>query len=383
MLENKERNVILNRRWMGLIRRISMVQEKMDAFLRKQNTLEDVFFWVTLGLVGLASFLSAVSSVIERLQGSTVSFCVCCFLCVVLLGIIAKKTKKIASCYVVLCLIMCGVILPLQFFMYGALNSSIIIYFFGSVFLCSLHEKKSVRFFLVSFAILSGEASFVMSWLYPEWVTHIDVQTTFVDYCLTFLVLSICLAATVSYLLKLYALNQRDREMLVAKLQYLAEKDPLTDLYNRRHFIDYLTDTVWPDRKEGYYVFMYDIDNFKKINDTYGHPFGDVVLRGVSAVGHRIEDLQKGERAVRYGGEEFIQLIRANSIEMAFAKAEYIRTQVNGLTYDDKPEMRISISGGLVNCADPAFSGQNKMLSGVDALLYKAKANGKNQICME
>lgn len=104
-----------------------MFQERLDEFLRKQDTLENVFFWVTLGLVGLASFMSAVSSVVEKLPGSTVTFCFFCFLCVVLLGVLAKITQKISFCYVALCLLMCGIILPLQFFMYGALNSSIII----------------------------------------------------------------------------------------------------------------------------------------------------------------------------------------------------------------------------------------------------------------
>ncbi|SHH31354.1 diguanylate cyclase (GGDEF) domain-containing protein [Fibrobacter sp. UWH9] len=360
-----------------------MFQERLDEFLRKQDTLENVFFWVTLGLVGLASFMSAVSSVVEKLPGSTVTFCFFCFLCVVLLGVLAKITQKISFCYVALCLLMCGIILPLQFFMYGALNSSIIIYFFGSVFLCALHEKRATRYMLIAFAIVSGEASFVVSWLHPEWVTNIDAETTFIDYCATYLVLSICLGATTSYLLKLYALNQKDKDELLEKLRYLAEKDPLTDLYNRRHFIDYLSKTVWHDRKDGYYVFMYDIDNFKEINDTYGHPFGDMVLRGVATIGRSVEDACKGECAVRYGGEEFIQLIRASSMEMAFAKAEYIRTQVRGIAYADKPEMVISISGGLVCCGDEAFESQNKILSGVDALLYKAKANGKNQICKE
>jgi len=360
-----------------------MFQERLDEFLRRQDSLEGVFFWVTLGLVGLASLLSAVSSLVEKLPGSTVAFCFGSFFSVALIGFFAVVTKKISACYVVLCLVMCVVILPFQFFMYGALNSSIIVYFFGSVFLCSLHEKSHIRRILVTVAILSGEISFVMSKMHSEWVTRIDAETTFIDYCATYLVLSILLAATTSYLLKLYALNQRDKDELLSKLRYLAEKDPLTDLYNRRYFIDYLSKTVWPNRNDGYYVFMYDIDNFKKINDTYGHPFGDMVLRGVASVGHCVEDAEKGECAVRYGGEEFIQLIRAKSMEMAYAKAEYIRTQVNGMVYGDKPEMVLSISGGLVDCADPAFSGQNKVLSGVDALLYKAKSQGKNQICKE
>jgi len=77
-----------------------MFQERLDEFLRKQDTLENVFFWVTLGLVGLASFMSAVSSVVEKLPGSTVTFCFFCFLCVVLLGVLAKTRT---FCIVLFC----------------------------------------------------------------------------------------------------------------------------------------------------------------------------------------------------------------------------------------------------------------------------------------
>lgn len=360
-----------------------MVQEKIDGFVGQQDSLEHVLFWVTLALIGLASLASAVSSVVENLEWGAVLFCAFSFAVVALIGFIAKTKKNVSVCYVVLCLWMCVVILPVQFFMYGALNSSIIIYFFGAVFLCSLHEKKAMRYLLVTIAVLSGEASFVMSKLHPEWVTVIDENMTFVDYCVTYLMLSMCLAATTSYLLKLYAENQKKRDELLKKLEYLAERDPLTDLYNRRHFIDYLTETVWTKRSEGYFVFMYDIDNFKKINDTYGHPFGDVVLRGVANVGRSVEEVDRGECAVRYGGEEFIQLIRASSMEMALSKANFIRTQVNGIYFEDKPEMKVSISGGLVDCSRIEFTGHNRLLSCVDALLYKAKAQGKNQVCTE
>lgn len=350
-------------------------------FINKQDSLEKILFWVSLLMVVIATFISSISSIIEELPFSTVIFCVLSFTSFLVIGLIAQLTKRISLSYSLMCIWMCGIVLPIQFFMYGGLNSSLIIYFFGAVFLCSLHANKFARRMLVAFSIIAFETTFILSWFFPEWITKIDEKTTFVDYCLTFLLLSIALTATTSYLMTLYSENKKNKDMLFNQLEYLAHNDPLTDLYNRRHFINYLTSIVWP-RKEDFYVFMYDIDNFKHINDTYGHPFGDVILCEVSKVSHASENDEIGECAVRYGGEEFIHLIRANSMEEAFEKAETIRKGVNAIHFDDKPEMKISISGGLVACANPSFANQNKMLSDVDSLLYKAKAQGKNQTCI-
>lgn len=350
-------------------------------FITKQDSLEKILFWVSTLMVFLASFISALSSIIENLSITTVIFCAASCASIGVIALIAQLTKKISMCYVLLCMWMCTAILPLQFFMYGAFNSSLIIYFFGAVFLCSLHSNKKLRKFLVIYALAVFEVTFILSWFHPEWATKIDEQTTFIDYCATFLLLSIALTSTTSYLMNVYTEDLEKKKLLFKKLEYLSQNDPLTDLYNRRYFINYLATHVWPN-KSNYFVYMYDIDNFKKINDTYGHPFGDVVLREVAKISHFAESKENGECAVRYGGEEFIHLIRANTMQEAFAKAEFIRNGVNTISFDDKPEMRISISGGLVACADPTFQNQNKMLSGVDSLLYKAKAQGKNQTCI-
>ncbi len=354
--------------------------KSFEDFIRKQDSIEKVLFWVSLTVVALAALVSFFSSLIENLPAKTVAFCAASFVSVLLIGLFAQLTKKISVSYMILCLWMCTAILPLQFFLYGGLNSSLIIYFFGSIFLCALHSNKKRRFLMVAYAIFASEVTLILSWLHPELVAEVDPKATFIDYCVTYLLLSVALAATTSYLLSLYSETQKNREELISQLQYFAEKDPLTDLYNRRYFISNLTNNVWLIRKN-FYVYMYDIDNFKKINDTYGHPFGDEVLRKVGEIAHAFENRENGELAVRYGGEEFIQLIRANSMEEAFAKTETIRKLVSTIHFDGKPEMKISISGGLVDCASEQFEGQNKMLSGVDALLYKAKSQGKNQTC--
>lgn len=351
-------------------------------FITKQDSLEKVLFWVSLIMVLIATFVSSISAIAEGLSFKSILFCVFSFLSFIALGAIAEVTKKISICYIALCIWMCGAILPAQFFMYGGLNSSMIIYFFGAVFICALHSNKTARKFLVVFAVLAFETTFILSWMHPEWVATIDAETTFIDYCATFVLLSIGLAATTSYLMTLYAENQKNKEALFKRLEYLAEKDPLTDLYNRRHLIGYLNDTIWKNRK-GFYIYMYDIDNFKKINDTLGHPFGDVVLRRVADVGHAIENHENGERAVRYGGEEFIQLIHANSMDEAFRKAEIIRKNVSEIQFDGKDSVSLSISGGLIDCSEPAYASLSKALSSVDGLLYKAKSQGKNQTCRD
>ncbi len=147
------------------------------------------------------------------------------------------------------------------------------------------------------------------------------------------------------------------------------QKDTLTRLYNRRHYekLRYECDR----KKIPYGYLMFDIDDFKKVNDTLGHEKGDVVLSGIAAI--ILKHTGRGIFAFRYGGEElcmmFIRMSRKKTIEIA----ETIRKEVEDARIVD--DMRVTISGGL--CM--SLNGENVFVN-ADKRLYEAKANGKNQI---
>ena len=118
------------------------------------------------------------------------------------------------------------------------------------------------------------------------------------------------------------------------QLEELATKDFLTDLVNRRRFFEHLESAMADARihNTGLSVVMFDLDFFKRINDTFGHDSGDVVLKNTAL---RVRELLRGsDCAARFGGEEFIILLRETRIDAALAIAEAVRSKIATVPYD-------------------------------------------------
>ena len=124
-------------------------------------------------------------------------------------------------------------------------------------------------------------------------------------------------------------------------------------------------------------VLMIDIDNFKQINDQYGHATGDEVIRFVAMTGSDVAANCSGLIG-RLGGEEFAMAISNHSLNAGIERAEEFRARVNNKTHTVSDQnFRISISIGLA-CQEPADSSLSDLLGRADKALYKAKADGRN-----
>ncbi len=171
-----------------------------------------------------------------------------------------------------------------------------------------------------------------------------------------------------------------DNARLFAEVQELATIDPLTGIYNRRHFFRLAQYEI--DRARRYShplsAIMIDIDNFKLINDTYGHATGDKVLRGVTS--RCRSQLRDTDFFCRYGGEEFTILLPDTDLERARIVAERLRQEVEMFRLDSQEiPLGITISIGI-----SAFSSKNHdleaLIQAADLALYAAKSTGRNQI---
>ncbi len=185
-----------------------------------------------------------------------------------------------------------------------------------------------------------------------------------------------------------YVLILKNRERI--KLFRLATRDGLTGLYVIRHFRFLLNQAVQESqkRKKALSVILGDIDFFKKINDTYGHACGDMVLKEVanmiqSAISEESPE-KENHVAGRYGGEEFIIMLKDfNLSDAAFKFAEKLRKQIENreLIWENQP-LKVNISLGVASLhygekvPDP-------MVHRADEALYRAKEGGRNQVCIE
>jgi len=161
------------------------------------------------------------------------------------------------------------------------------------------------------------------------------------------------------------------------KLRTQSLRDPLTGLYNRRYMEDALERYISLAERSGAAtsVLMIDLDNFKRLNDEYGHAKGDAVLRDVA--GQLVGALRPSDVVARYGGEELMVILPDCGVEDAAAKAETLRLRVESLS--EVHGVPISASFGVA--AIPATStSATDLLPMADAALYEAKQGGKNRV---
>lgn len=165
------------------------------------------------------------------------------------------------------------------------------------------------------------------------------------------------------------------------ELQELAVRDYLTDCYNRRYFLEILDLELKKSVRYGRNIvlLMIDIDKFKLINDTYGHPVGDKVLRKVSAVIKT--GLRESDIIGRYGGEEFIVFLpNISDITNLKSICERLRSQVEKSDINvAETKINITISIGAGNFLDNYLPSIDDMISVIDKALYKAKNDGRNR----
>ena len=178
-------------------------------------------------------------------------------------------------------------------------------------------------------------------------------------------------------------LDQKNRELEVVnkRLRKLSITDGLTELYNHRHVHELLRDEFERSRRTGepLAVTMLDLDRFKAVNDTYGHPTGDVILYETARI---LEDTAREIDMVgRYGGEEFLVILPNTDEEEAARFAERVRTAVEAHIFrDETNEIRMTCSSGVASFPAEGVDGPEQLLKQADDALYVAKESGRNRV---
>ncbi|MBS3766429.1 GGDEF domain-containing protein [Candidatus Bipolaricaulota bacterium] len=175
-------------------------------------------------------------------------------------------------------------------------------------------------------------------------------------------------------------LTKKNRKLEEAnrRIEKLSKTDVLTGLANRRHFKDYFEKTLSQAQRHSHplSLVMLDLDNFKDINDTYGHDAGDEVL---SALGDLLErETREEDLAARIGGEEFAVLLTQADPEQARSYAERLRERINRLEVES---VSGEISGSLGISTMKQDDDPESLMKRADRALYKAKDNGRNRVC--
>lgn len=165
------------------------------------------------------------------------------------------------------------------------------------------------------------------------------------------------------------------------RLQRLAALDPLTGIYNRRFGMGRLHEefsrAVRATAPLG--LMMFDIDYFKKVNDTYGHLAGDRVLVAVAKTARSA--VREGDVLMRYGGEEFLIILPAASKENTRTVGERLRRKVEDTVLSEGDQtVRVTISVGVTAYPEPDAANEQELVKRADEALYRAKESGRNRV---
>ncbi len=269
--------------------------------------------------------------------------------------------------------------------------------------------------FLFAYIYLSPNASYLESWIFLYLVLQsirYQISSTLFFASLTALfhafilylnddrTLNVSLLTTTIFLYyassfiisfslrQLHVLNEERTQFFLelkeknSELKKLATTDFLTDLYNHQSFYIYLDALKKQSKKikQPLGLALIDIDNFKDINDTYGHLVGDAILKELSLL--LKSELRSSDYAARYGGEEFVVAFPNTTLNHSIKLAERIKTKVaNHRFILEHHILSVTVSIGVDSCLTYDESIDDTLfINTVDSLLYKAKKNGKNQV---
>jgi len=265
-----------------------------------------------------------------------------------------------------------------------AVGISILIQFNFTIYLIPYGEWWAFAPFFIFFTV------FFFDMLLTIWVTLGVLASTFLSWFISPEIMRVppgpdqvpFFLIRISYLIfsagLLLCLAHLGSKYLIEELEKYANYDTLTHLLNRKSMDGYLREASRQAQKgHPFCIIMADIDDFKNVNDTYGHDFGDEVLKYVA---HTIlTGVKKTDYVFRWGGEEICILLKAN-IEQAEAAAERIRKDIarDSVNYKNEAQVFVTVTMGV--CEYVNGMTLKDMMEDADAKLYWGKRNGKNQV---
>jgi diguanylate cyclase (GGDEF)-like protein len=167
-------------------------------------------------------------------------------------------------------------------------------------------------------------------------------------------------------------------------LHDLAHTDQLTGVATRRALEEYLRTEMQVARERGdeLSVVVLDLDRFKEINDTYGHPAGDAVLKALGSWLRSESSLRTHDRPGRYGGDEFVVVLPGTGAEGARRFAERARTEFAQIPFVfSGRSVRASLSAGVASWPESQSATVDELIASADAALYTAKQQGRDRVC--
>ncbi len=341
----------------------------------KKNSIERDMSWKMYQILaitaGIANLLGTVCNFIIHGTEIPTMLCGVCFLIVIVVGSIGWNTKKTQLPAVLIILMVAWFEFPYLYYCYG--NAAIVYLILGIVGLAMFFPRRMVIISYL-FTLLEYLAIMEISFTRPSRWSVMDAHSRMGTTFGSFLIVALSIFSMTFVLLRRY---EEQREQLLAmseELEFAANHDPLTKLYNRRFLVRCVEEWMRIPGKS-FWIILLDVDDFKAVNDTYGHGYGDDVLREAGRL--MLEQMQGRGIASRFGGEEFMLVFEQDDREQALLAFQKIQ---EGLLLFARTTRQtdITISGGMERYeADKQL---DLLFTSADRKLYTAKNAGKNRL---
>lgn len=323
---------------------------------------------VTGGIANLCGFVSNVF-----LYGMTGPSAVCglCFLTIVLLGIIGCTGGRADLAGAGIILVISWFEFPFLYYVYG---STILPYFVMAMVAVAVFLPRKHLWFYFAVTLLIDSAVIMVCREKAEGIVTRSADSLALATLCSLVIASCSVFYVLKALIERYEAQKTDILEMGKKLEEAANHDGLTGLYNRRYLVEYLTELISNTEKD-FLVSLIDIDDFKHLNDTYGHAYGDQVLTELA--GFMQEEIEGKGIASRFGGEEFLLVFEDGDVSGAFESLCHIQERLKTFGQESK-EQEITFSGGVESYRPEVPLDQ--LFTAVDKKLYQAKNGGKKQI---
>ncbi|MEG0833610.1 MAG: GGDEF domain-containing protein [Oscillospiraceae bacterium] len=325
-------------------------------------SLNNYILSLFLALMVLASFASIIGNLITKFpMSANIKWIFSLFLCAMGFFLLWKDMLLEAYKALIFAAVIFLIILP-SWFYGGGDNTITLLYLLLILVEAFLMLESSIL--KCAFAVVSsgvGVLLLTISYRYPEWVQSTQEQNIYADSVMQLVIVFLLITISISVYTSRYRRQNGLLRLLNERLEKLAITDEMTSIYNKRKIQELLSQLCGDEKINDIYVAMLDIDEFKAINDTYGHIVGDKVI--VHMANYLAQIVGNGGFVGRYGGDEFmVILFNMADDEIKTLAGELLRVP------DFSSSIMVTISGQ--DCAS--------LTAMADELLMQAKRNAKN-----
>lgn len=337
------------------------------------SELHDKLF-IVLALTGCVSNIAGftANAVIFGFTPQTL-FCAACALVIIVSSLVGFLTGRTYVATFIILIVLGFVEFPMLYISYGA---STAVYMLVAEIGIITFMKPVHRVIMGAAVFVADIAAFVVRSKFPQ--LNMANDNMELDTLFSFIIAFLGIMVAVAIVIVQFERQAKQLSEMGEELTLAVNTDPLTEIRNRRYLIKYLENQLSQDEKKKHCAVLIDLDLFKSVNDTYGHVFGDDVLKHFAyAVKTNIGE---NDLIARFGGEEFMILFDTDNIEAVMTVMKRIRKSYSEFSEKEKGKEFTFSAGVAVYGSSNSIT---EIFTTADKRLYKAKAAGRNKIMIE